>query len=136
MHRRANSTEQPYPSCFFSLKLTWNAFLLPPPDPPPRRSLLHVSLRRARCMHADGTRTMGGFWRTGRCEIELRIASLLQKHLGHRPRLFILGIMYLGERRGALCVWLGAHGQALLVRRALRLSGVGLTGLPVPIYVP
>eukprot|EP00904_Undaria_pinnatifida_P009467 jgi/Undpi1/5650/HiC_scaffold_2.g00924.m1 len=32
----------------------------------------------------------------GGCEIELRIAALLQKHLGHRPRLFILGIMYLG----------------------------------------
>eukprot|EP00903_Cladosiphon_okamuranus_P005479 g5464.t1 len=31
-----------------------------------------------------------------RCEIELRIASLLQKRLGGRPRLFILGIMYLG----------------------------------------
>ncbi|CAN0247275.1 unnamed protein product [Ectocarpus sp. 12 AP-2014] len=31
-----------------------------------------------------------------RCEIELRIAALLQAHLGGRPRLFILGIMYLG----------------------------------------
>eukprot|EP00752_Nemacystus_decipiens_P001911 g1841.t1 len=31
-----------------------------------------------------------------RCEIELRIASFLQRHLGGKPRLFILGIMYLG----------------------------------------
>ncbi|CAN0303863.1 unnamed protein product, partial [Phaeothamnion confervicola] len=31
-----------------------------------------------------------------RCEIELRVASLLQSWLGDRPRLFILGMMYLG----------------------------------------
>ncbi|CAM9360297.1 unnamed protein product [Chrysoparadoxa australica] len=31
-----------------------------------------------------------------RCEIELRIASVLQQIFGHRPRLFILSFMYLG----------------------------------------
>lgn len=31
-----------------------------------------------------------------RCEIELRIASLLQQWLGNKPRFFILSIMYLG----------------------------------------
>lgn len=49
-----------------------------------------------------------------RCEIELRIASVLQKKLGDSPRLFILGIMYLGELR-TRCVYIALFSFTLMM---------------------
>jgi phosphate transporter len=46
-----------------------------------------------------------------RCQLELRIASLLQRHLGNSPSLFILAIMFLGL---FLSMWISNHTAPIL----------------------
>jgi phosphate transporter len=46
-----------------------------------------------------------------RCQLELRLASVLQSSLGHRPRLFILAIMLLGL---FLSMWINNHTAPIL----------------------
>lgn len=46
-----------------------------------------------------------------RCQLELRLASLMQQGLGHRPKIFILAIMMLGL---FLSMWINNHTAPIL----------------------
>jgi phosphate transporter len=46
-----------------------------------------------------------------RCQLELRIAALLQKRFGDRPKVFILAVMFLGL---FLSMWIGNHTAPIL----------------------
>lgn len=46
-----------------------------------------------------------------RCQLELRIASILQKHFGNTPQLFILAVMFLGL---FLSMWISNHTAPIL----------------------
>lgn len=46
-----------------------------------------------------------------RCQLELRIAALLQKWFGHNPGQFILAVMFLGF---FLSMWISNHTAPIL----------------------